>query len=87
MHGGITYGDRCRGEICHVAQPGESDDVWWVGFDCNHSGDLSLHDVSEGRTDTFNGHWMESYKTVGYARAETEQLAEQAAALAHGDAP
>lgn len=40
VHGGITYGARCRDEICHTPEPGESDKVWWVGFDCCHAWDL-----------------------------------------------
>lgn len=36
VHGGLTYAEPCSGEICHVPQPGESDDVWWLGFDCGH---------------------------------------------------
>src|SRR5690606_29850193 len=46
VHGGITYGGACQvgGHICHVPAPGEPDDVWWLGFDCNHSGDVSPND-------------------------------------------
>src|SRR5437868_461399 len=38
-HGGLTFSSTCSGEICHVPQPGEPDDVWWFGFDCNHGYD------------------------------------------------
>lgn len=38
-HGGITYAEACSGELCHQAKPGESEDVWWFGFDCAHAGD------------------------------------------------
>lgn len=41
VHGGLTYAESCQGEICHVAKPGEPDDVWWFGFDTVHSGDLA----------------------------------------------
>lgn len=40
VHGGLTYARACQGKICHVPSEGESDDVWWVGFDCAHAGDL-----------------------------------------------
>lgn len=48
VHGGLTFADKCRpeaddGGICHVADPGEPDDVWWLGFDCAHAMDLSPH--------------------------------------------
>lgn len=41
-HGGLTYSDSCDddGPICHVPSPGESDEVWWVGFDCGHCYDV-----------------------------------------------
>lgn len=38
-HGGITYAEKCAGHICHVPEPGESDNVWWIGFDCAHAFD------------------------------------------------
>lgn len=79
VHGGITYAEKCAGAICHVAKPGESDDVWWVGFDCNHHGDMDLQAVCEtGRGDRFDGYFWLTYRTVEYARRETERLAEQA---------
>lgn len=48
VHGGLTFADRCSpdhdpqtGEgICHLPEPGEPDDVWWLGFDCGHAWDL-----------------------------------------------
>jgi hypothetical protein len=40
-HGGVTYAGPCNGPICHVPQPGESDEVWWFGFDTGHAGDFS----------------------------------------------
>lgn len=47
VHGGLTYSDHCmeglpEGEgICHIPAPGRPADVWWVGFDCGHTFDLS----------------------------------------------
>lgn len=43
VHGGLTYADRCNAPsgICHVAKPDEPDDVWWLGFDCAHGGDVT----------------------------------------------
>lgn len=40
-HGGLTFSGTCRGDICHVAQDGEPETVWWFGFDCAHAGDLA----------------------------------------------
>jgi hypothetical protein len=46
VHGGLTYSAFCQKgpeseTICHIPEPGEPDQVWWLGFDCAHSGDLS----------------------------------------------
>lgn len=46
VHGGLTFASACsHGDqdksICHVPAPGESDNVWWLGFDCAHFMDLS----------------------------------------------
>ena len=40
VHGGLTYANKCAGEICHVPEPGMPDDVWWFGFDCGHWNDI-----------------------------------------------
>ena len=46
-HGGLTFASACQegGKICHVPAPGEPADVWWLGFDCSHSGDLRPGDT------------------------------------------
>lgn len=47
MHGGCTFSRFCQPHetedsgICHVPGPGRPDQVWWIGFDCAHSGDFS----------------------------------------------
>lgn len=49
VHGGLTYAAPCMVEsdrgpdalICHAPEPGESDEVWWLGFDCGHAFDIS----------------------------------------------
>lgn len=82
VHGGLTYAERCQGPICHVPRPGESDDVWWLGFDCNHSQDLSMYEIAAGETEALMPDWSRSYKTVEYVRAKTLALATQAAAAA-----
>lgn len=85
VHGGITYSDACRGEVCHIPAPGEPDDVWWHGFDCAH-----YNDISPGRAAREQGlglaPWpappMASYKDVAYVRRQAERLAEQAREVA-----
>ncbi len=71
VHGGLTYSDACGGHVCHVPQPGEPDDVWWLGFDCAHSGDMSP---------AYDYHGI--YRDVAYVRAEVDSLAAQCAAHA-----
>lgn len=75
VHGGLTYGSRCDGHhICHVPQPGEPDDLWWLGFDCMHHMDV-IPSMPETRG------WESDYRSVRYVRRQTEDLAEQLAAM------
>ena len=75
VHGGITYGSPCEGVVCHVPQPGEPDEVWWLGFDCAHSGDLSPGSMQRYGWPPMSG----TYKDRAYVEREVEQLARQAA--------
>ncbi|SRR5213593_3458359 len=78
VHGGLTYAAKCSGHICHIPQEGESEDTYWLGFDCGHwddvipglrLGSLGMVPVNE----TFG-----TYKNVIWVTAETKRLAEQA---------
>lgn len=78
VHGGLTFVSHCQGDpesgICHVAKPGEPDNVWWVGFDCAH-----IDDISPGYFMQPDPTWDEAtYKDVAWVRAETCRLADQA---------
>lgn len=71
-HGGLTFSDRCahgddpsRG-ICHIPQPGESDNVWWFGFDCAHYGDLCPACQTYG---------AEHYRDIQFVEQECADLA------------
>jgi hypothetical protein len=94
VHGGLTYSAFCQDDedaedhgICHVPQPGEPDRVWWLGFDCAHSGDLSpklgytagmlkvYADILEQKRS------YETYQTLEYVQGECARLAEQLGAL------
>ena len=94
-HGGLTYSDTCVGHICHVPQPGESDTVWWLGFDCAHSGDVSPGMIrhyleSTRRMGLLEAdakileeyHRRDEYRTVAYVQAECGALAAALSALA-----
>jgi hypothetical protein len=88
VHGGLTYSARCQEYgaehgICHVPEPGRPDDVWWLGFDCGHLGDLAPGMESVRRAaglPPLSRH--ETYRDVAYVRAQCQQLAAQAAAVA-----
>jgi hypothetical protein len=77
-HGGITFADACspgkaedRG-ICHQPAAGEPDHVWWFGFDCAHSGDLS----PKWANDRIGG---DTYRDLEYIQSECRALAKQLA--------
>ncbi len=77
VHGGVTFdgalcshGDEAT-SICHKPDPGEPDDVWWIGFDCGHYLDL---------VPTSNYRAADSkYRDLAYVTREVEHLAEQLA--------
>lgn len=78
VHGGLTFAGACgHGKpetgICHIPGEGESDDVWWLGFDCAHAGDFcpAFERLGFGSGDC--------YKAVSYVRGEVQNLARQAA--------
>lgn len=93
VHGGLTFAAFCTESddetrhICHVPAAGEPDHVWWLGFDCSHSGDVSpamnarLRKSPLGPT-VYGGGWEETYKAIGYVKAQVTRLAEQIKARA-----
>ncbi len=84
VHGGLTFAAACRPgaedkAVCHVPGPGESDKVWWLGFDCAHSWDLSPEDAT--RSEREGGIWKrgaeEEYRTLNYVKNQCANLARQ----------
>jgi hypothetical protein len=78
-HGGLTYKDACREDICHK---GNGDEVQWIGFDCAHAGDL-VPGVSAAYgflPPGFMGDWMrdDTYRTASWVRDECARIAKQA---------
>jgi hypothetical protein len=98
VHGGLTYANGCTGHdpatsICHVPNDGEPDDVWWLGFDCAHAGDLSgmaysselrakLDKIYAETFAKFPGYPRDEYRDVAYVTDQCALLAKQAAANA-----
>lgn len=99
VHGGLTFADHChefegselRG-ICHTVEDGESDDIWWLGFDCGHLGDrmpgmeATMRKLGSGwpgmMDDPFTGR-PSTYKTMGFVGEENCNLARQLKAMTH----
>lgn len=75
VHGGLTFSGPCREGsefgICHVPEPGRHSDIWWLGFDCAHYGDLSPGMKELGFCSG------EQYRQLGYVKSECESLAAQ----------
>jgi len=82
VHGGLTYSGLCNGHICHVAEPGEPDDVYWLGFDCHHCDDYAPAFVERGKEIGCYAHPTEEYRTLAYVEGECASLAQQLAAMA-----
>jgi len=83
-HGGLTYANACQsdGHICHVPRPGESENVWWLGFDCAHSGDYCpKYSELSHKKDLFQRREGETYRPVEYVREEVTHLANQLFAM------
>jgi hypothetical protein len=61
-HGSVNFADRCdphfnpeTGQgVCHLPEPGEPDDVWWLGFDCAHAWDFVPGMAALMRPDPFD---------------------------------
>lgn len=95
IHGGLTYAAGCKGDICHISEEGEPDNVWWFGFDCAHAFDLcpemEVHRKQiahlmprhspemEAAMDAH--HMRDVYRDVPYVMAECASLAKQLAEI------
>jgi hypothetical protein len=92
VHGGLTFASACSESedpsrwICHVPLPGRPHDVWWFGFDCAHSGDLTLYDVAKAQAENNRYPWTlrpeDEYRDIAYVQGEVTRLARQLAAVA-----
>ncbi len=93
VHGGLTYAAACRvagdeaQSVCHVPAPGETDRVWWLGFDCAHAFDLSpnlrdtLRRLMPHEKERYTALFREEYRDWAYVRAEVTRLAAQLKAV------
>lgn len=68
--------------ICHVPAEGRPGRVWWFGFDCAHSGDLSpAHEAPMRRYGDRMSFSDETYRGRAYVEREVGNLAHQLAAI------
>lgn len=85
VHGGLTFASKCAESadpatgICHVAQAGRPEHVWWFGFDCAHSSDMSPRHRETLRSYGIRD-YFEVYRDRVYVEAEVRALAAQLAA-------
>jgi hypothetical protein len=90
VHGGLTFANSCdhiadeSAGICHLPEPGESDNVWWFGFDCAHCDDLSPK--YEARSPE---PWRENnvYRALPYVEQQIASLAAQLSKFARAPHP
>jgi len=86
VHGGLTYAAFCDERenpaegICHVPFEGRPHRVWWLGFDCAHSGDESPGMRRWNREHGFSREW-EAYRDRRYVEHEVRSLATQLRAM------
>lgn len=102
VHGGLTFSDFCMEleepgdearRVCHVPGPGEPDRVWWFGFDCGHSMDISPG--FDARTRQLFKHepirvlfpMNDTYRDLAYVQREVASLAWQLYALSPRELP
>lgn len=91
VHGGLTFAGPCNPQetpeigICHIPKEGDTDDIWWLGFDCAHCDDYSRMAYAKKIPETrFDWEKRSSYKDVGFVEAEVAKLAAQAAKVGEG---
>ena len=78
VHGGLTFASKCQEHdsedqgICHIPDTGETDNVWWFGFDAMHA-----WDTSPGFERRHGNAWDATYKSVEYMKLECAALAQQ----------
>ena len=86
-HGGVTFAGACQpGDaedtgICHVPAPGESDGVWWFGFDCAHAWDISPGLLKLYGDRAFVMAQDSTYRDLPYMQNQCAYLAAQLASM------
>lgn len=86
VHGGLTYAAFCQDTtdpakgVCHVPFDGRPEKVWWLGFDCAHSGDVvPAYEQHYREVSPELAAWRANdvYRDRAYVEAEVRTLAAQ----------
>ena len=84
VHGGLTFSGECQERanecegICHKPSPGESDEIWWYGFDCNHYRDFApamAATLKEAKLEPWDNE--DQYRDLSYVTRQVRKLARQ----------
>jgi hypothetical protein len=86
VHGGLTYSAPCFEDeaveraVCHVPEPGQPGDVWWLGFDCGHHSDVypAYRTYFPEMWDLYERVGAQ-YRTLDWVKAECTRLASRLA--------
>lgn len=78
VHNGVTYSEKCAENICHVVEPGERGDVWWIGFHCG-----GFSECQPGLAGLTGGNLSDkdAYKSLDFVENECRKLAKQLAGI------
>jgi hypothetical protein len=84
VHGGVNFSNSCQPHgtdpsqgICHIPEPGRSDHVWWLGFDCSHCQDYLPSTFRDPNLDKLRHEY--TYRDVDYVKQQCTNLAIQLA--------
>lgn len=84
VHGGLTFASNSShllGGVYHDVEPGELEDVYWLGFHCGHMGDrcprIEMHIVAPRATVAVPS----TYRNINYVTQECQRLAAQLKAM------
>lgn len=85
VHGGLTFANRYQEGpiedqpklICHIPDAGEPHNIWWLGFDCAHTNDLTPRFLPDEEIFTVRG----IYRDVSFVKNECQRLAKQLKAM------
>lgn len=87
VHGGLTFAGPCQSGpdeshgICHKPEPGEPDDIYWLGFDCAHLWDYAPAMVAGVRARGISYGENDVYRDIAYVTSECQKLAKQLKAM------